>query len=344
MLLRKFGGTNRVKRLTKMSIAALAAVCVLNLSRPSPAAAPEWPVLAPRGDDGTLSVMTYNVKGLPFPLASGRVEALAKIAEGLRDLRREGRQPDVILLQEAFIPEAKEIARRAGYAHVSTGARPEDARARAGDDDFARKAAWTSGEGMGRWLDSGLVILSDHPIVRTRRMTFSDAMCAGFDCLAAKGVLVTWIAVPGRKRPVAIADTHLNARKAAGVSIERSNVAFARQARAARAFIRAEVDAGTDLIFGGDFNIGKDAERIAAMRDIVAGGQEASAAADCSTCAAALKADVAAIRERGKDKQFFRPGSQGPMRLRGLEVPFSAGNGGDALSDHLGYVARYTFS
>lgn len=337
MLLRKFGGTHRMKRLIKTSIAAVAAICVLNLSRPSPAAAPEWPVLAPRGDDGTLSVMTYNVKGLPFPLAQGRAEALAKIARGLRDLRREGRQPDVILLQEAFIPEAKEIARRAGYAHVSTGAAPEDFAGGADENDgFVQDASWLHGEAMGRWLDSGLVILSDHPIVRTRRMTFSDAMCAGFDCLAAKGVVIAWVAVPGRPRPVAIADTHFNARKAAGVAVERANTAFFRQARAARDFIAANVDARDDLIFGGDFNIGKDKARIAAAQGLVAGSREASAAADC---APEHRADVEAIRKRGKDKQFYR----GALRLQGLEVPFGAGNGGD-LSDHLGYVARYALN
>ncbi|HUD30797.1 MAG TPA: endonuclease/exonuclease/phosphatase family protein [Novosphingobium sp.] len=327
-----------MKRLTRMSIAAMAAVIVLNLSRPSPAAAPEWPVLAPRPDDGTLSVMTYNVKGLPFPLAQGRPEALARIAEGLRRLRREGRQPDVILLQEAFIPEAKAIARRAGYAHVSIGPGTDHAVAAPDErDTFLQQAAWMHGEALGRWLDSGLVILSDHPIVRTRRMAFSDAMCAGFDCLAAKGVVIAWVAVPGRSRPVAIADTHLNARKAAGVDIARANAAFARQARAARDFIAANVDADDDLIFGGDFNIGSDKARIAATRDLVSGGAEASAEADCSACAADLRADVAAIRKRGKDKQFYR----GAMRLSRLDVPFGAAKGGEALSDHLGYVAHY---
>lgn len=333
-----------MKRLTKMSIAAMTAVCVLNLSRPSPAAAPEWPMLAPRADDGVLSVMTYNVKGLPFPIASGRVEALGRIAHALRRLRREGRQPDVILLQEAFIPEAKEIARRAGYAHVSIGPGPAEMRDGPSSDAFALGASWARGEGLGRWLDSGLVILSDHPIVETRRLTFSDAMCAGFDCLAAKGVLVAWIAVPGRQRPVAIADTHLNARKAAGVPVERANAAFARQVQAVRTFLRANVDAESDLIFGGDFNIGRDEARIAAAREIVEGAREATASADCSAYAADLRADIRTIRQRGKDKQFFRAGTDGRMRLRGLDVPFGAGAGGNALSDHLGYVARYTFS
>jgi endonuclease/exonuclease/phosphatase family metal-dependent hydrolase len=326
-----------VKRLTKMSIAALAAVTVLNLSRPSPAAAPEWPTLPAMVDDGTLSVMTYNVKGLPFPLAQDRRAALAGIGEALRELRLAGRQPDVIVLQEAFTPEAKAIARRAGYAHVVTGADADtQLEPNGAGDAFLQQASWIHGEGMGRWLDSGLVILSDLPIVRVRSMVFPDTMCAGFDCLAAKGVVIAWVSVPGRERPLAIADTHFNARKAAGVGPERANRAFARQARAARDFISANVDPGDDLVFGGDFNIGKDKARILAARDLVPGGREASALADCSSCAPELHADVAAIRKRGKDKQFYR----GALRLKGLEVPLG-GARGRALSDHLGYVARY---
>jgi len=344
-MLRSPGGSTRVKHLTKMSIAGAAALIVLNMSRPSPAAAPEWPIAAVR-DDGVLSVMTFNVKGLPFPLAHGRAEALSEIAERLRKLRRSGRQPDVIVLQEAFIPEAKEIARRAGYAHVAIGSGIDDPVAGSRDkaDDFAHEASWLRGETVGRWIDSGLVILSDHPIVKTRRMAFPEGMCAGFDCLAAKGVLVAWIAVPGRGRPVAIADTHLNSRKASGVAIKRANTAFARQASAARAFIRANVDEGTDLIFGGDFNIGKDEARIAAVRGLVARGREATESVDCAACSPDLQADLAAIRDRGKDKLYYRSGAGRAMRLRDLEVPFGTRNGADTLSDHMGYVARYTFS
>ena len=43
--------------------------------------------------------------------------------------------------------------------------------------------------------------------------------CAGFDCLANKGVLLARIAVPGMAQPLTVANAHLNARKAAGVSV-----------------------------------------------------------------------------------------------------------------------------
>ena len=56
----------------------------------------------PRPFDGTLSVLTYNVKGLPWPLASGRPEAFSAMADRLRDMRAEGRNPHIVVLQEAF--------------------------------------------------------------------------------------------------------------------------------------------------------------------------------------------------------------------------------------------------
>jgi len=49
-----------------------------------------------------ISVLTYNVKGLPWPAAWGRAAALRKIGGELARLRREGRQPDVVLIQEGF--------------------------------------------------------------------------------------------------------------------------------------------------------------------------------------------------------------------------------------------------
>ncbi|EJU10555.1 endonuclease/exonuclease/phosphatase [Sphingomonas sp. LH128] len=327
-----------MKSLTKMSLATAAAVVVLNLSKPSPAAAPERPFASSVRDDGTLSVMTYNVKGLPFPLAYGRAEALGEIGNRLRKLRREGRQPDVILLQEAFIPEAKAIARRAGYAHVLLGPGVKDApRDVAQPDTFVQNASWSRGEAVGPQVDSGLVILSDHPIVKASRMVFPEAMCAGFDCLASKGVVIAWIAVPGRAEPVAVADTHLNSRKASGVPVARANVAFTRQVEAMRTFLRRQVDPHADLILGGDFNIGDDAERIAATRELIAGGQDAAETADGPPD---QQRDLAAIRERNKDKLYHR----GLLRLRSLEVPLGEGTGKDAFSDHLGYVAHYKLS
>lgn len=317
-----------MKRVHKTSAALAAAFAIMNLSKPSPAAAPGWLWPVADRDPSLVSVMTYNVKGLPFPVATGRPKALAQIGRRLGALRRQGRQPDVVLLQEAFTPQAKAIARLAGYPYVVFGPSPDDA----------------SSKAAGRWVDSGLAILSDHPIRNVQRMTFAQDACAGFDCLAAKGVVLAWLDIPGRGRPLAIADTHMNARGASGVAVELADAAYARQAAAARRFIAAQLRPDTDVVFGGDFNLGTIPARIAALSDaggIVAEAQEATASASCTPCEQTMQDDIAAIRKRAKDKQYFHAGAPGSLRLERLSVPFGSKDGADILSDHLGFVADY---
>lgn len=331
-----------MKRLRMLTVATLAGILALNLSLPSPAAVSPEPVHARPRSAETLSVMTYNVKGMPFPAAYGRADKLGEIGQRLGYLRRAGVQPHVVLLQEAFIPEAKAIARAAGYAHVALG--PQIADVGNTPVNLAGGASWLKGERLGKWVDSGLVILSDYPIVRTRKMAFPADMCAGFDCLAAKGVLLAWIKVPGRDAPVAIADTHLNSRKASGVDVGRANTAYGLQVAAARNFIRANVPTDADIIFGGDFNLGHDPRRIAdeeAEGGIVPGAREATSLANAIDATGMAPRDRSAILSRAKDKQYFRAGADDRLALRDLEVPFGIGNGGSELSDHLGFIASY---
>ena len=61
------------------------------------------------------SVLTYNVRGLPWPLASGRGNALRAIGQELAQMRRSGVQPDVVLIQEGFRSEMSELVQASGY-------------------------------------------------------------------------------------------------------------------------------------------------------------------------------------------------------------------------------------
>lgn len=213
--------------------------------------------------------------------------------------------------------------------------------------DLTGGASWLKGESLGKWVDSGLVILSDYPIVGTHKMAFPAAMCAGFDCLAAKGVLLAWIKVPGRDTPIAIADTHLNSRKASGVDVDRANAAYRLQVTAARNFIRANVPADADIIFDGDFNLGHDPRRIAdeeAQGGILPGAREATSLASAIDTTGMAPRDRTAILSRAKDKQYFRAGTDDRLSLHDLEVPFGISNGGTELSDHLGFIASYTIA
>ncbi|WHO39013.1 sphingomyelin phosphodiesterase [Sphingobium sp. AP49] len=333
------------------SLAVLAATGSQGESRQSDAAGPA--VTAPQ-PDMPLSVMTYNVMGLPWPVAFGRDEALGRIAERLAALRRAGRQPHIVLLQEAFSPEAVQLARRAGYAHVAIG--PDSGlrtaiAARTDDRNFLQAARWDRGETAPKQLNSGLLILSDYPIVGIDRMAYPDFACAGFDCLANKGVLIAHLAVPGFDRPVSIVNTHLNARKAAGVAIARSQQAFDRQAGLLADFVRAHVLAGQPMILGGDLNIGGDSNRFQAFfarwarvgMGFVAAhlGGARRALADRVLTDVGNHADLEQASARGKDWLFARDGGGRPMSVVHAAVPFGTEAEGAPLSDHFGYMIAY---
>lgn len=298
------------------------------------------PVAAP------LSVMTYNVEGLPWPARINRRASLLHIANRLHALRAAGRQPHVVLLQEVFSDDARAMARSAGYAFIAFGPSAH------GTGDVRQSVPTTGispdhlhGEGLGKLLDSGLVILSDYPIGRVRSMAFADA-CAGFDCLANKAAMAAEIELPGRAGPVTIVNLHLNARKASGVAVERANAAYRRQASALQHFLSA-TDPARPLVVGGDFNIGRSAPRRAAIEEALAPRSQRGVADALSLCIAfpngcrgARTEDAVATHLRGKDRQFLFPGTETGLAVRAISIPFGQDRDGSMLSDHVGYVAH----
>src|SRR6185503_14927626 len=72
-------------------------------------------------DHADFTVLTYNVKGLPWIVAGDRGPALRAIGDRLARLRAVGSQPGVVVLQEAFIAEAREIGARGGYRYQVSG-------------------------------------------------------------------------------------------------------------------------------------------------------------------------------------------------------------------------------
>lgn len=303
--------------------------------------------------DLPLSIMTYNVMGLPWPVAFGRDEALGRIADRLAGLRAEGHQPHIVLIQEGFVADAAQFAQRAGYAHVASG---PDRMMRsafpttANDQAYLRAARWDRGETLNKQLNSGLIILSDYPIVAVDRIAYPAFACAGFDCLANKGAMIAHLRVPGIDRPVAVVNTHLNARKAAGVSIARSLRAFDRQAGLLAGFVARHVPRDRTLLLGGDLNIGGDAHRI---RTFFAHWNRAglnfvatSLGGSRQAKAQALLADPADRRDldetvlRSKDWTFARAEDGAPMTVAAAQIAFG-GPANQRLSDHVGYAIGY---
>jgi threonylcarbamoyladenosine tRNA methylthiotransferase MtaB len=179
-----------------------------------------------------LSVMTYNVEGLPWPVRAGRGSKLKAIGRHLAALREKGLEPDVVLLQEGFSDEVDDLIELSGYPYVAKGPRKKqrDGSQLTQEDRprYKRVKYRRKGEGWGKWGSSGLWVLSNHPINWVKSHAYH--YCAGLDCLANKGVMLVSLDVPGLPVPVEIADTHLNSKGASGVPRNRNRTAHHLQA------------------------------------------------------------------------------------------------------------------
>lgn len=301
--------------------------------------------------DGTLSVLTYNVKGLPWPLASDRPKAFLAIADRLRDLRAEGRNPHIVVLQEAFTQDAQSIGRAAGYRFIAYGPdawavteapmAPADRRHLAG-------ASWWKGETGAKLLGSGLQILSDYPVAAVRSMAFPGFACAGYDCLSNKGAVMVTVEVPGAPSPVDIVTTHLNCRHKSGVSHARSLYAYQRQAAFLSRFIAEYHNPDHPLIVAGDFNVGKDVGRRQYLfRELRHGWGQAFPVADALRDVAAsgrnMPADALLSMRKAKDWQFHVSSPKASLTAQAIDVPFGTEKDGGMLSDHVGYTSVFRF-
>lgn len=302
------------------------------------------PIYPPLHFDGELSVLTYNVKGLPWPIAQGRVQALGQIGNRLSDLRMEGRHPEIIILQEAFTEEAKAIATIAGYRYVANG---PNAAAKTSmittvkDAQFSKNGSWWKGEGLGKWTDSGLQILSDFPITAVHTAPFPATACAGYDCLANKGVMLADVYVAPLKTTIQIGNIHMNSKRHSMVSKERRLSAYRRQVDAAHAFYRQYRDERLPLIFGGDFNPGTIAKRQAILFSKDWPVHPTNDALRILASQTVISADATAALEKAADWQFVGPGRRSDIRVISATIPFGFDLSGKSLSDHIGYSINY---
>lgn len=205
-----------------------------------------------------LRVMTYNIEGLPWPARVNRQPFLDEIGRQLAQQRAQGIAADIVLIQEAFSGAAGRTISLAGYANRARGPTVSSPRAVPSADAPAAltgKRKVVRGEGLGPLLSGGLYILSDYPITARASRPFRRAECAGFDCLAEKGVQWAQIRIPGVPSPVDVFNTHLQSRGAAGVSSNRSFQAHRLQVNEVSRFISAFRAADHPMIFGGDFNM-----------------------------------------------------------------------------------------
>ena len=324
-----------------MSVSALALLAGLALAQPAPSASAPVPATGP-DHPLELSVLTYNVRGLPWPVARGRGQALREIGRELGDMRQAHRQPDIVLIQEGFRGAAHDLIRESGYRYWAAGPRRGDRMAGTppdGADAYPRVKYRQHGEGWGKAASAGLYVLSDYPILSTASRPYG--YCAGWDCLANKGVMLVHIAAPGLPQGIDVVNTHLNSRRAAKVPIARSLAAYDLQTEEMNDFIRGQRTPATPLLVGGDFNVMHAPERYsfnAARRGYQVVSELCHAAA--SRCEEKTPYAGPTPWLQTEDLQAFA--EDGGVRIQPLsEALVFARQDGRGLSDHDGYLVRY---
>ncbi|MFC3098176.1 endonuclease/exonuclease/phosphatase family protein [Alteraurantiacibacter palmitatis] len=220
-----------------------------------------------------LSVLSYNVAGLPWPRRANAGAAMERIAAAWPEEFAYG-SPDVVILQEAFVPRATRMMGEVGYANLvrgpQRGARADPLIAPA-DRAFRKGRRLLRGERLGRRVNSGLLVATDLAVARVRVHPFGGHSCAGFDCLANKGVQLVEIDLPGVPEPLFVLNTHLNSRDSSGASAERSLYAYRRQLAQIEAFLDRAWQGRGPLIWAGDFNARHDPDRFAAKEEHIRG-------------------------------------------------------------------------
>lgn len=295
---------------------------------------------APPQQTAELSVLTYNVRGLPWPVASGRGKALREIGRELAEMRAEGRQPDVVLIQEGFRSEVAWLVRESGYRYWARGPSRSDRTTFDGQVLPARD--FLRGEGLGKVLNGGLHVISDAPILDVRHVAYNN--CAGIDCLANKGAMLVRLAPEGLPTPVEVVNTHMNSRKASMAPSSRTLPAHHGQTRELVAFIREHRETQHPLVVGGDFNVRNAPDRYyfqALDRPYTVVGEYCSQPG--SGCGPGAPDVTAEPWLKSQDLQAFR---DGVVRVRPVsaEELFDGEDASPVLSDHPAYLVRYQLS
>jgi endonuclease/exonuclease/phosphatase family metal-dependent hydrolase len=292
----------------------------------------------PPAETGEISVLTYNVRGLPWPLALNRAKALREIGRELAAMREEGRQPDVVLIQEGFRQEVATLVRESGYRYWARG--PGRGERTAFEGDVVRARDLLKGEGLGKLFNAGLHVLSDAPILEVRTAAYNN--CAGFDCLANKGAMLVRLAPEWSPTPIDVVNTHMNARKASGAPRARTLPAHNGQTRELSAFLKTHRAAAHPLLVGGDFNIRNSPARYdydAGQRSFTVVGEYCSRPG--SGCGDGAPDSSAKPWLRTQDLQGFRDGA---LRVQPVASRYLFDEGTKRLSDHEAYLVRYRLS
>jgi endonuclease/exonuclease/phosphatase family metal-dependent hydrolase len=308
-------GRRRTGRPLRRLAAAIAAMLLL-AAAPAARAVPAPPTAEPE-NVRELKVLTYNIKGLPLITDLDR---LKRIGEILAERRRLGEEPDVVVLQEAFVRKARRVRDRAGYPYMIQGP--------TGGGLFANA--------------SGLEVLSNHPIVERHQRRLHD--CAFPECVVSKAIVGVTLGLPGVPYPVDVFTTHLQADT-------RNDRVRSNQIDDITVFLNRIRFGRVPAIFAGDFNF---KPRHESYHKFLRETPFADAGFDCVVAADACEivvgvhgqTDWTDVWKSTNDRQFYYQPADSRLRIEPVRVirnftePVRGGERG-FLSDHWGYEVHY---
>jgi endonuclease/exonuclease/phosphatase family metal-dependent hydrolase len=315
------------------------------MALPQPAAKPARIEVDAKSGVATaeISVMTYNVAGLPWPIKKGRGKALKEIAKEVEALHAAGSAPDIIVLQEAFSPASAQIGE--AYPNRLRGPRSGD---RTTTDapplgkEFKKARNRRKGERMGKVFSSGLYLFSNYPIVDAHMTPFRRSSCAGYDCLANKGAMIAVVDIPGAPTPVQILNTHLNSNGRSGVKHERALAAHKQQVDEIGDLLSRLLNKDWPLIYAGDFNTRNAEERFEHNAETLPGELVMQyCLAESARCDARMSWDGDEPWLDTQDLQGFSDGAKVEVRPVRAEAMFDKPVNGRKLSDHDAYTVTY---
>lgn len=292
-----------------------------------------------------LDVLTYNIEGLSWPARTGRAASLRAIAERLRELREAGEAPDVVLFQEMFSRNAVRAVELLPYPSLAAGPARSEPRVRRTGPSLPGKRRPLRGELGLKLQASGLAIATHFPIVSINSAPFPRRSCAGFDCLANKGVLHAEIEIPGVPGTLHLFNTHMNSQGASRVPARRHHAAHEQQTRFLADFIHDVAGMEAPLIFGGDFNMRYSELRFSAFdrtQPLLLIHRVCAERPD--QCDVRMSWDGDAPWLDTQDLQLFWPGDRVDVRPVRVESMFDGGPSGPRLSDHDGFRVVYELS
>jgi endonuclease/exonuclease/phosphatase family metal-dependent hydrolase len=293
----------------------------------------------------TLSVLTYNMEGLAWPARHGRAAELREIGRQLNALRSRGSDPDIVLFQEMFRGVAKEAVAATGYPAIASGPGRTTRPSVKEVAPLPGRAKIQRGELGFHLTGSGLAIASRYPILETQTRAYGKKACAGFDCLANKGIMLARLRIPGVPGDIDIYNTHMNAARASKAPQSRNLAAHERQALQASEFIETTHDDATPVILGGDFNMRHSEERWENFSRYQSLKLVHQVCADpTSRCDVRMSWDGDAPWMDTQDLQFFWPGRAVSIRPVRVEALFDGTPGSPRLSDHDGFMVTYELS